>query len=75
MPVLVSVAISTLSGCQRFGHVTDTGREFADALARVSRSEDHRKKRPAHLHLAREINALHDISKTDVGEDQVLASV
>jgi hypothetical protein len=39
------------------------------------RSEDHRKKRPAHLNLAREINALHDTPKTDVSEDQVLASV
>ena len=31
-----------------------------DALARMSRSEDHRKKRPAHLHFARQINAVHD---------------
>jgi hypothetical protein len=55
--------------------LSDSGREFADALARMPRSEDHRKKRPPHLHLAREINALHDTPKTDVGEDQVLASV
>jgi hypothetical protein len=37
----------------RLGHASDTRRKFADALARMSRSEDHRKKRPAHLYLAR----------------------
>jgi len=35
----------------------------------MSRSEDHRKKRPAHLHLARQINAVHDAAKPDVRED------
>src|SRR6266436_6904594 len=35
----------------------------------MSRSEDYRKKRPAHLHLARQINAVHHAAKTDVCED------
>src|SRR5260370_31900654 len=35
----------------------------------MSRSEDHRKKRPAHLHLARQINAVHDAAKPNVRED------
>jgi hypothetical protein len=30
---------------------------------------NHRKKRPAHLHLARQINAIHDAAKPDVSED------
>jgi hypothetical protein len=33
------------------GHVSDTGREFANALERMPRGEDHGKKRPAQLHL------------------------
>jgi AI-2E family transporter len=53
----------------RLRHVSDTGRRFTDTLARVSRGEDHRKTRPAHLHLAREINAVHDAAKPDVRED------
>src|SRR6266581_5125751 len=53
----------------RLWHVTDPGREFADALERMPRGEDHRKKRPAHLHLARQINAVHDAAKADVSED------
>src|SRR4029434_35298 len=35
----------------------------------MSRSEDHWKKGPAHLHLACQINAVHDAAKTDVCED------
>src|SRR5262249_58620552 len=53
----------------RLGHVSDAGREFTDALPRISRGEDHGKKRPAHLHLARQINAVHDAAKADVRED------
>ena len=53
----------------RLGHVSDTGREFADAFERMSRREEHGKKRPAHLHLARQINAVHDAAKPDVRED------
>src|SRR5262249_18436020 len=37
----------------RLGDVSVTCREFASALPGISRSEDHRKKRPAHLPLAR----------------------
>jgi hypothetical protein len=50
--------------------ISDTGREFADALERMPGGEDHRKKRPADLHLARQINAVHDAAKADVSEDR-----
>jgi hypothetical protein len=52
----------------RLGHVSDTGWK-TDALAWMLRSEDHRKKRLAHLHLACQINAIHDAAKPDVRED------
>jgi hypothetical protein len=41
-----------------------TGREFADALAWMSRGEDHRKTRSAHLHRARQIDASAKIMAT-----------
>jgi hypothetical protein len=53
----------------RLGHVSDTGRKFAAGLARMSRREDHREKRAAHPHLARQINAVHNAAKPDVRED------
>jgi hypothetical protein len=34
------------------------GDQFADAVARMSRSKDHRNTRPTDLHLARQINAV-----------------
>jgi hypothetical protein len=51
------------------GHVIDARREFIDLLERMPRSEDHWKKRPAHLHLPRQIHSIHDTGKPNVGED------
>ena len=45
--------------CASDGHVSNTGREFADALERMPRGEDHGKKRPAELHLPCQINSAH----------------
>jgi hypothetical protein len=44
--MLAPVRRQNVERLPRLGHVSDTERKFADALARMSRSEDHRKKRP-----------------------------
>ena len=58
-----------LSGFPRLGHESDTGREFADALERMPRGEDHGKKRPAQLHLPCEINSAYGAGEPNVRED------
>ena len=48
------------------GDKVDTERKITDALARKSRGKDHRKKRPPHLHLACQIDPIHDAGKFDI---------
>src|SRR5262245_55408229 len=51
------------------GDVIDPERKITEAVARKPRGKDHGKQRPPHLHLACQIDSIHDAGKTDIRKD------
>src|SRR5262245_57016023 len=51
------------------GDVIDPERKITEAVARKPRGKDHGKQRPPHLHLACQIDSIHDARKADIRKD------